>query len=676
MSPHSRTLWKITILPLLLSTISGCASGRPIISGDRVAVQFTCWQQTGQIAASSYLEVNNSSRPKSALFVKRDRGDAVVIEAGAAKAADSVAKRKSFEDEILERLAGVLPGMRPGEQTRLEISAERLSALPPEEQYVKITRVWKQAKEMRMSPERYRALAKQDPALGQKYAVYNSVPGKVESVSGDEVLVRFAPAVREVKLPYGMGIIKEKDDHYEIDVQAVVGTLVRIGGLAGRISQVDEQSMTLDFGHPLGGETLKCEVRAETVQPAEPAKAATAAAVPARAAVETVKATATAVAVPAQAATAAAEVTATGSGTFTPTACAGDTDGKTACGPTAEAGDLATVNFSASLADGTLIATTLESAAKDPARHKSAVFQDAGLYPAEEIAVGRSELFPGLGEALLGMKAGEKKTVHLTPEQAFGRPDPKKEAQFPLQRDFPKAIRMSAEDYAKRFAGFPSLNKEVDLVPFFKARVTEVTDHDVALEFLAEDGKTVSESYGTVSIGVAGDRISTRLTPKMGASFPLKEGEGVIVASDGSSFTVDGNSPLAGKEVVLELELLSLAKASAAAGAAIDWVENYDGALALSKNQGKPTFLVLYADWCGWCKKTFTEVLPDPRLSWLKDKFVWARVNSDKETKYRDLYQQEGFPLMLVLNPDGSLKKRINGFKDVRALKTELEGVL
>ena len=63
-------------------------------------------------------------------------------------------------------------------------------------------------------------------------------------------------------------------------------------------------------------------------------------------------------------------------------------------------------------------------------------------------------------------------------------------------------------------------------------------------------------------------------------------------------------------------------------------------------------------------------------MTGLKDKFVWVKVNSDKETKYKQQYGQNGYPLMLVLNPDGTLRKRIDGYRDAHGLKEELEGVL
>jgi FKBP-type peptidyl-prolyl cis-trans isomerase 2 len=40
---------------------------------------------------------------------------------------------------------------------------------------------------------------------------------------------------------------------------------VRSGGMIGRIVQVTDRMITIDYSHPFGYETLKCEVKVEDV---------------------------------------------------------------------------------------------------------------------------------------------------------------------------------------------------------------------------------------------------------------------------------------------------------------------------------------------------------------------------------------------------------------------------
>jgi len=52
-----------------------------------------------------------------------------------------------------------------------------------------------------------------------------------------------------------------------------------------------------------------------------------------------------------------------------------------------------------------------------------------------------------------------------------------------------------------------------------------------------------------------------------------------------------------------------------------------------------------------------------------------VKVNSDKEKKYYEQYGQKGYPLIVLLKADGTVIKKIDGYRDARALKGELEAV-
>jgi hypothetical protein len=120
---------------------------------------------------------------------------------------------------------------------------------------------------------------------------------------------------------------------------------------------------------------------------------------------------------------------------------------------------------------------------------------------------------------------------------------------------------MPSAEYTKRFSSAAVLNSKVDLIPYFKAKVTEVTKQDVALQFLARDGQTFTDEYGTVTVSVKGDKITMKLAPAIGVEYPLKDATGIITATDGATFTVDTNNPLAGKDIVIDFEVVSLSKA-------------------------------------------------------------------------------------------------------------------
>jgi thioredoxin-like negative regulator of GroEL len=86
--------------------------------------------------------------------------------------------------------------------------------------------------------------------------------------------------------------------------------------------------------------------------------------------------------------------------------------------------------------------------------------------------------------------------------------------------------------------------------------------------------------------------------------------------------------------------------------------------------------MVLHAEWCGYCKKLFSETMPDPRITTLRDRFTWIKVNSDKLTDIRKRYDQQGFPMIVLFRADGSLAQKLDGYLEASALRAALQEVL
>ncbi len=654
MTPKITPLLSMTIL---ITALSGC-SGVPAVvkNGDQVELGFTCRLPNGELAATTKPDSAFGDDRKSPFYLIRNGSDTVTLTAGVQKS-DLKQDRVSFEEEIMKRLGITLAGLKEGEQSVRELQAERYPATSSKDRFVRMATVRKRQKEMRLSLEEYSNRTGKTPEVGQRLVIDPLVPGRVSEVTEKEVVVLIAPEPgKPLTTPFGPVTVRETATHFELEIKAEKGRLVRTGGMVGRISAVEGDSFEIDYGHPFGGEKLNCDVSIASVKPAgkkdvvpEPVPVATAGdKLDPRAEKVFEEGMAKMLAMSGQA-EAAAEA--------------------------ARSGDLVKANYTVTLEDGALVATTIGKIANDQAVKKVAWYRESTSHAPMELVAGKQEIMPGMGEALVGMKAGEKRHITLTPDKAFGMPDPKKLQQLPCSQTFPKTIRMPADEYVKRFSAFPVLDKEVELLPYFKSKVTEVTERDAALEFLVADGASFSDNFGTVSVSIVGDKITTTLKPQVGATFPLKEGFGVISATDGKTFTVDSNHPLAGKTIVLDLEVVSVAPVAVQAGA-IDWIDDHASGLSRAKTEAKPVFLMLYADWCSWCNKTFAETMPDPRIMALKDRFVWVRVDSDKEQQYKKQYGQEGYPMMVLLNPEGTVLKKIDGYRDARALSEEIKAVL
>lgn len=343
---------------------------------------------------------------------------------------------------------------------------------------------------------------------------------------------------------------------------------------------------------------------------------------------------------------------------------------------TIKAGDMVKVDYTMSLEDGTIVYSTRSDVAKDPVRKKMTGYVEPKTFGAEEVIAGKPARLPGVGQSVVGMIKGERKEVKLSPESAFGPSDPGKIQTHPTVRNMPFVVRMAPAEFVGRFRVFPIQEKEVQFAPFMKARVKEISENFAVLEMIVRDGQKHEETYGSVDVRRNGDEVVATLTPVIGASLKTAGGEGRITGADGKNFTVDFNSPLAGKTIVLNLEVTAVTPASELADIQIPWVENHDKGLLAAKEAGKPAVMLLYADWCSWCKKLQNETFPDPRIKLLKDRLVFIKVNSDKDKELQKKYGQNGFPLTILFDRKGQEAGRIDGYKDAAALRETLDRLI
>jgi peptidylprolyl isomerase len=149
----------------------------------------------------------------------------------------------------------------------------------------------------------------------------------------------------------------------------------------------------------------------------------------------------------------------------------------TGCGSTAtrvaKNGDTVQVNYTGKLADGT-------------------VFDSSVGHDPLEFTLGSDQVIPGFEQAVLGMKVGEKKTVRIPADEAYGQHLDELVIQVPRER-------LSSDQE-------PSVGQ--------------------VLQITGQDGKTY---YFTIT-----------------------------AISDNGTLTLDGNPPLAGKDLIFDIELVKI----------------------------------------------------------------------------------------------------------------------
>ncbi len=242
--------------------------------GDKVGIQFTCRFKNGEIASSTSTAVAKDAEPKSSIFMPRSKDDPIAVTAVDASKDLQPRDFISFENEILTQLSRSVTGMKMNESRTIELRADRIAGLQPKDEFLELARVRTYPKETRMTRDEFKARAGKEPEVGEKYAANPEIPGKVVSVSENEVLIQFfAQPGSVIDTPLGKGTVRENEKNYEIVIDTPVGKLMRMRGLVGRISEVQDRMVTLDYGHPFGGETLTCDVKVEPAPVADAARA-------------------------------------------------------------------------------------------------------------------------------------------------------------------------------------------------------------------------------------------------------------------------------------------------------------------------------------------------------------------------------------------------------------------
>lgn len=252
---------------------SGPGSVRLVQPGDSADIRYLCRLRSGEIAASTDPVADNQS--KSNLYVRQEKTGPVAVKAvsadGAAAADAAYFQQRSPEDEIAYQLAHTIAGMKAGDKRTTEIKAEDAPARDAPKYIARLTRVRTRPKELRMSKSDYESKMRQSPEVGQVFDLEPDFPGRVGSVSGQEVTILFSATPGAVlPTPFGPGRIREEGPDYKIEIEARKGALVRAAEMAGRISGVDDRTITVDFGNAFGGEALMCDVTLEKIADAKP----------------------------------------------------------------------------------------------------------------------------------------------------------------------------------------------------------------------------------------------------------------------------------------------------------------------------------------------------------------------------------------------------------------------
>jgi thiol:disulfide interchange protein len=92
---------------------------------------------------------------------------------------------------------------------------------------------------------------------------------------------------------------------------------------------------------------------------------------------------------------------------------------------------------------------------------------------------------------------------------------------------------------------------------------------------------------------------------------------------------------------------------------------SFDEALEEARAQKKLVFIDFWTSWCGWCKELDKRTFSDPEVSAaMNDRYVSLSIDAESKTgrPLAQRYGVRGYPHLVVVHPDGKVKRHISGF--------------
>jgi FKBP-type peptidyl-prolyl cis-trans isomerase 2 len=263
--------WRLLLALAALTLICGCATTphvKTIAAQETVSLDYTCRLENGDILATTLQSIaDDGNQEKSTAFVPTKAFGPVTLEIISDRQPPPAGVIRPILTEIAFQLSSQLEGLTYGESHQVTIRSEMIPDLPEAERFIQFSRVMKRPKTRILTKAQYIRSAGKEPKIGD-VAFTRGIRKQVAEINEDQVVIEFMAEDGEtVRTTFGEAVVRDQGDFYDLEIDARVGNLVRIGPYIGHISVVDERLFKVDYGHPFGGKPLDCQV---TANPADP----------------------------------------------------------------------------------------------------------------------------------------------------------------------------------------------------------------------------------------------------------------------------------------------------------------------------------------------------------------------------------------------------------------------
>ncbi len=266
------------LVPLCIILLTACAAvqpSAPFQAGETARVDYTCRTLQGELVATTEKAATGDSRlPKAPIYGEPDSYEAVTLTIGPEDKCSTCPQEKTqlegFNVSLHASLAAAIEGLSPGRFSDVHLAREIPEGMPAGKRYLGLAKVFKRPKNTSILVDDFRKMAQREPEVGFQYPFEMGLQARVIRIEHDRVFIDYEPVVtlgEKVSTPIGQGIIRDGGDRWLIENPLVENQLVRINDLVGKVVEVDDKMIYIDFGHPFGGLELVCDITAK--RPAE-----------------------------------------------------------------------------------------------------------------------------------------------------------------------------------------------------------------------------------------------------------------------------------------------------------------------------------------------------------------------------------------------------------------------
>jgi hypothetical protein len=177
-------------------------------------------------------------------------------------AAIPLVKTMCFEEMLEQLLARQALGMPLDTPQTLTLHGELIPNTTGGDRFLNMNLAYQTDRKVTIFLDEFKESFKETPEIGKLYqADITGLSATVNAVDGDNVIMTYSAAPGTfIPSPYGKETITQIGDKLEFRTDTKKSSLVRSGPAIGMVTEVNDTTFTIDYGHSFGFTPLTCEV--------------------------------------------------------------------------------------------------------------------------------------------------------------------------------------------------------------------------------------------------------------------------------------------------------------------------------------------------------------------------------------------------------------------------------